>query len=308
MKTNQYIFLLVLFIGFTACGGEQKKGEKRIAPMPAVQKTVTKNDLLKMSLEGKVRSLEIKSFVVKEDGITERSVPGDNAERVTDMLYTFNEQGNILTETGYMGPERKEFSVKKYAYDEVGLLRRSELTTTDKTMHSLSEFFYDDKGLLKEKTNLLEQTLVDENGKKRFLRKSQKQLAKAYQGENATETELYENDTLCEKSTWKYNEKGNVQEILSNDVRNNKQLTIKTTYDARGNKTGTWFMNEADTVNSNTYVYNDKNDPEIVQLALSGRRWKFTYEYDEQGNWVVQNQYDETGKLIYRVRRKYTYY
>ncbi|HYG51097.1 MAG TPA: hypothetical protein VD905_09355, partial [Flavobacteriales bacterium] len=110
------------------------------------------------------------------------------------------------------------------------------------------------------------------------------------------------------KSAWRYNEKGDVIEISNVDVRRNKKMIIKSSYDRQGNRTGTWVITDHDTINANTYAYNAKNNPELVQLASNGKQWKYTYEYDEQGNWVVQNQYDEAGILVYRIHRKYSYY
>ncbi|HYG52147.1 MAG TPA: hypothetical protein VD905_14645, partial [Flavobacteriales bacterium] len=147
--------VVILMMLVAACGGDQKRPVRRIAPLPQVRKIIPKNDLQKMKLEGKVRSMEVNSYVVKEDGVTERSVPGDNAERVSDALFTFNQQGNLLSETTYAGPDRKIVSTKKFEYDEQGLLRRMELKTSDNLMHSLTEFFYDENGLLKEKSVLL---------------------------------------------------------------------------------------------------------------------------------------------------------
>ena len=108
-----------------------------------------------------------------------------------------------------------------------------------------------------------------------------------------------EKKSLSDKSTFKYNVKGNM--IEWNQYNANGSLSSKSKYDEKGNMIESISYNANGSLFSKqTYKYDEKGNmiEDISYDADDGSLWsKKTYKYDEKGNEIEYNDYNADGSL-----------
>lgn len=180
---------------------------------PIVEKT--KSDAEDLGLKGKVKSVK-QSF--EYDDKTKQTYEG----KLDEFEILFNEKGNFTRKTAFSIPTGKTTSITVYGYlngkrvSNVKSVRYQNYEESDKDNFTEYQYFYDEKGYLKE--------YAEGNIKSIF----------NYAPNLREETKFYNGDKIIEPITTKYDENGNEIE------QSNKSFFTTFTYesfDVKGNWT-----------------------------------------------------------------------
>ncbi len=290
--------------------------------------SVPKNDLGKMNLKGKVKSIQERSYGSTPDGTIVLPTPGDNAEQTLDMDISFDQNGNKIKEVDYIGNEI--FSTRTFEYDSKGHLTKEEYVTTDLKFHTINQYTYDDMG------RQLEEKRIWENHYDSIPQKFNSKVTntKFDQKGNPLEQKNEVDGKLKTIKTIVYNNQGKpVEEIVTLDGKpasttkmtydkqgnllkssvfdeNNQEVFVSTyTYDKNGNQTSSEdnFLQTSQIVKGTEYTYDKNNYIITAKGRLDDEPWTYSYTFDAQGNWIEQKQANSMGTL-YVIKRTIEYW
>ncbi len=256
------------------------------------------NDLTKMELKGKVKSLrEITYEVIDKFGEIEKT------KKVKDVEYIFDLKGNKIKELFYNQTGFADFIVK-YDYDVKTYKIKSKTIMINNFLSSKTIYGYD-------KTNkLIHEKEYDSNGdinSKTLYSYSNDKLSEIVKYNYNKEDKKFE---IWDKTTYKYNQ----YSLMSQEIYETfflKQSIDKTDYlyNDRGKLIEKNYINgsmrELDT--KSQYVYNEKE--ELIELRMYGNNepWIEKYSYN-QGNLIelLIEKYKNT-KLNETILKNYSF-
>lgn len=191
-------------------------------------------------------------------------------------VYTYDDQGNMLSENiYYMGSEEPSYT-RIYTYDEQG--RKLTYQYSSKHYSSLTEYVYNEQGVQTEALN--------------------------YNDKNV----------LSSRTAYTYDEQGNVikEQCYDNDGNTSHRINCEYTYNEQGKvltkkETGSW----GDKLFEYTYDEQGRLSTETWNLGENGFIKYFEYNYDEQGILFEKKQStnvsDMGGPLTYDGLFEYVY-
>lgn len=234
--------------------------------------TTYNNDLMKMNLNGKVKSLtKLGYHVVEENGVM---IKGNKYEGRFQEIYLFNKEGNV-TETKQIESNGDLYNRHLFTYNTKGILIESEWHS-EFGKETVSEYKYDNR------ENLIEWKINNVEGNR-----SQRYIYKYDDKANQIESNWYSTDsTLTIKSISVYDDKGN--KIVENYFNSKGELDDKSTYK---------YDDKGDIIESKLYELN------------SNTVYKFKYEFDGIGNVIRTDKIkvNENDKLIRKSFETFTY-
>ena len=305
MQKTYYAVLLLVLYSTLASGQRQHRETDRNSD----------------GLAGKVKSIAIKEYA-----------PADDASLKENLLESIVKQ---YDERGYLS-EIKEFSPSET------VIQRQVFTYVKKG-NRREEMLYDEEGVLLEKTvmklnsagNPVQSVVSNASGnavqKNTYLYDEKDRLLK----QNGYDAK----GKLSEKSYYIYNEKGLLFQYLSFNEFENKKILYKydanknpvemTVYDSKTNAflekivqkfdekknvVETNYLDEKNGLKSSTRCKYDEKGNTVEYMTLDAAKnitdvYTFSYQYDNQGNWVMQTAYKGKDKQMEsRTERIIEYY
>lgn len=288
-----------------------------VAPLAAQKKN---NDLHEQNLLGKVKSVEEWEYNAETaDG---KVVIDKEMGAVSHHMTQFNRRGNVEEEKSY-DSEGKQIGKTKYKYSEVGdLMESSEynekgkcfgrsvytynsyrqpatltLFRSDGTMETGTYHYGSAKQL---------DSLVWKGGKS--IRREIYLYNKALQ---LSEKQVLEGGQCTERTSYQYDEAGRIVKE-THSTADGKQHSTLSAYDADGRLKSVTQQGAAGLQESRTCWEYDKNGNILVETWYNEHnvrnvRSTCEYTYDEEGNWTQQLWYDD-GKAFSIIQRKLIYY
>ena len=266
------LFFIVLVLSLVACTSENNTNESsNTTTTDSTQNVATTaakkvdNDWAKKNLKGQPQSREIWVYeaAVKDGYVTNGALKGGRKS-------TYNQDGNELESVTY-NAAKEEMGTWKYQYDANG--KCTESTFADGRVNRRLVYTYDDKG-------------------------------------NRTTCEEMVNDELVKKTTYEYDAQGREIAILDVFVSGNIQTKREHQYDGQGNKQETNIYDEEGNLNlKQFYVYNAEGK-EIERSIFNGNNtpsYKRKFKYDEKGNAVGNLAFDADGKVNASDCSKFSY-
>ena len=246
------------------------------------------NDLAEQKLTGKVKSLTEYSYKVKKVNGKQQDIL--NAK----SIYNYNQLGNKTNEYTYNADGSID-TRSVFTYDNNGLLTQEDSYNPDGSTGFTNVYKYDKRG------NMISVKLYDTYGSL-FLRTSSEYDANDNETKEINYTQSVEKDkhkdVILNKTTWRYDEKGNMveEEYYEGDSTITKETTYK--YDDNGNKI-VQNKSEGNMSLKSTYKYNSLGIPvEEIQFDANGVfAVKIIYAYDEKGNEIEESYYDKDNSL-----------
>jgi YD repeat-containing protein len=301
-KTSKFIILLLSVFCITGCTVKQN------------------NDIKKLNLRGKVKSVKTTSFeaVEKSGEITkgaELKIYNYNERNETNYQYVLFEQSGRITESLFntMGA-RDEAEIRNIIkYNDKGLIIENReycvYGVSNEHTEVVTTFTYDKNNLLIEVKNGDNNSVCykyDKNGYKieektiqKTIDENSKQIIDNYEfvmnfknDESGCKIEEY---STSNKNTFKYNGKKELVEEQQFSILADGSLQLNTIciykYDKNGNITDKTYKNGKGEISSwKTYKYNEN---EFVQEIISFDNFRetnnkefFKYEYDNNKNWI----------------------
>lgn len=231
--------------------------------------TNSKNDLTESNLKGEVWKIQETSYEGEEK--FGEYVVGDK-NYWGHSYYEFNKAGNI-TVSKRLDDDGETTSLSKYTYD--------------KSDNCISIETYEDDELTQKQVNVIDKNKIievkvfDKDGELESVHKYE------YSGNAISGGRIFDKD-------------GNIANTFTNELKNGL-LTKQIVNDSIGGK-----------VRISSFVRNDDGDV-IEQVTkypkdTSEYKYTFTYEYDDNRNWVKQYQFDEEKKIEDILVRNIVYY
>lgn len=224
-----------------------------------------------------------------------------NSEGKIDFkkVITYDNKGNKLTENE--SNEKGEVRVKEsFKYDDKNNLINKDTQFFDGNLDAKTVFEYDKKG------NLIKQHLYREGS----------WLTEIYSkrienGITIKEIQSKSEKQKKEKKILKYNDKGNVIEESEYDAKGNLLERITYKYDAEGREIEVNWENPNGFLVYSKYIktYNDRGILSGVKYVYPNgniEQYVYSYEYDNQGNWIKKILYINDRPSI--TERKIEYY
>jgi len=246
-----------------------------------------------------------------------RSKMVDKSWKGKDTIYTsyfwytygYNEKGNLSEETQYNSDGAIIYRTR-YHYNETGnLIKKQEYNPEG--IYSSVAYQYDEKG---NNTAVLIYNSENERSADRI-----KTFTYNPTGKLVTETDSI-HYRYGSKTTYDYDEHGNLIEKKDFSPNDNKVLTLSSIYnykyDAQGNlieENISRLNNKNVVTHSSTYSYkydalgNKIAENRITPEAKAASNHVYVYKYDKMNNWVKWTEYKDN-KRIHVKKRKLTYY
>ncbi|MFJ1427832.1 hypothetical protein ACILD6_04405 [Capnocytophaga canimorsus] len=271
-----------------------------------------KNDLQKVELKGKVKSVRTAGYtVVEKFGEIRKGKITDlddfinfgsffDSFNLIDGLCVYNEKGDIIEINRYNSDGSLNWK-GVYKYDNKGNKIEENGYNSDGSFVSKMIYKYDDKD------NLIEENWSDSSGN-------------IYDGPtykyddkgNQIEKNHYHSDGSFEgKQIYKYDDKGNQIELNNYNYDGDFVGKITCKYDDKGNKVEAEMHNDWNGFIRLIFKYDDKNN--VVEMNMydskegSEDKITFKYEFDTKGNWVKLINY-ENDKPELIIEREIEYY
>ena len=229
----------------------------------------TANDLSKQKLSGKVKSVTETSYRVKKVNGKQQSV--FNAKSSS----SYNTTGNKTNEYTYSNEGGLDNS-SVLTYDANGLLEQEDNYNADGSPGFTNVYKYDKRG------NIISTKLYDAFGSL-FLKTSSSYDSRDNETEEVNYTQVVEKDkhkdVVLNRTTWLYDEKGNMVEEQ-------------------------YFDGDSSVTRKTVNKYDNGNKIE-QKKSESGTTLKTTYKYDARGNVIEEIQYDADGNIAARITSGY---
>jgi len=274
MKTR-LVGILVSFIVLNSCSTVDRKD----------------NDLKKMDIYGKVKSIRVFSYeAVNKFGEILKGKRKIINSFSKDQNILFNEVGNQIEMDEY-NSDGSLYRKYIYKYDDKRNRIEENIYKSDGSLSRKITFKYDYKG------NQFEEKWCNSDGSL-YEKRNNKYDKKG----NQIEQKLYNSDgNFVSKNNSKFDGKGN--RIEWNLYNPDGSLFSKNTskYDDKGNNIefNSYLSDENFSKGDEkiTYKYNDKGNPiEMIVYNSDGRldiKRTYEYEYDNESNWILQIIFDD---------------
>lgn len=264
---------------------------------------IIENSWAQDNLKGKVKNFEeVSSNVNKLKGTTEKKL----------FFNEYNKKGYAIEKRDYRLQDKTIFK-----YDNKGnIVQRLVYSLTDHGSGPIGEriFEYDEEG-----------NLVTTKWSSSY--SQGKWMYKYDENGNQTEFIVHHRGKVYKRTNYKYNEKG---KVIEETLYNTDDLLVERAifdYDENGNKILIkMFAPDERLKFRSTYKYDDRNnrieeinflkfgdDKANLEYAIANdldkykEHFTFTYEYDNEGNWIKKTKYNN-GEVVFVSEREYTYY
>ncbi len=233
----------------------------------------------------------------------------ENNETIRDTAYTYNEHGDVLTQTVktthtyvYDGNEKtNEYVVEtsyQYTYDDEG--RVTKKITENPNITKTEEFVYNQQG------DVVNETCTDSTGviyikEFEFVYSDSGEITQITEVQNSY-TELTFDET--------FDDRGNITGQHSVTATDDRSNSTEYTYDEKGRVTKKVHTDPDGEINTFEYEYDDRNNvTKKTQRTELGNEFVYEYTYDDQNRVVKEvknsygsvtvttNEYDEHGNL-----------
>ena len=261
----------------------------------------SKSDLQELEVKGKVKSLRETSYkAINVSGKIQKGKRKTENSDEKDSFISFNEKGNKIERIEYTS-DGKTYEKLSYLYDDKGY---DTIIYNEKDSHNLIAKYvhkYDEKG------NLIERRHYNPDGSNDNI-----YTYKYDENKNLVEYNWFKKDgNFGSKDIYKYDTKGNMLEDAT--YKSDERLEWKITYE---------YNDSGNCVEENTYKgskfyikylkkFDDKGNQIEIDLCKEDgtpyRKYYQKYEYDKNGNWVMQTQF-EKDKPTYIYERELVYF
>ena len=219
----------------------------------------------------------------------------------TEELYTYDEQGNLLTHAmtspGYS-------AVNSYTYDDRGNLLSYQLISSDGEASAGCRYVYDDRGnVLREELTVGEDTAVtlytyddDDNMLREELYEngSAYRIDKRYENGLLTESVSLLDGIITDTTTYTYDKAGHCLTETVTYPDGTKHSTVYTYTDNGLLRSET--CTGPDSSYTHTYRYTDSGLLASERYSSGDYEYRFFYDYDERGNCVRMSYDDAEGE------------
>lgn len=207
--------------------------------------------------------------------------------------YTYNEQGVKTSEKAFdeYGDLMDDM---EYSVDTNGKILFAYKNYLDGSRDTIT-YRYDEKG------NLIEKELRSEDDEVEYLDKY------TYDGEHEIHHESWDEDNeLVFRKESIYDEKGNVVEDKTWESESNDTIRVVNEFDDAGQMCGvSSFSGDGKLLFRVDYERNEQGHITFVKEVSPGREVSTEFEYDEQGNALVQIEANGDGEINSRIERSF---
>jgi YD repeat-containing protein len=229
----------------------------------------------------------------------------------------YNEQDKVVEEYHY-DSDGKLVQEYQFMYDQNGFLREEILKQEDGFVAEHKTYEPDEKNnILKEFRHYMDgsfdtityhynaQGLVSK--KETIDPDGEQESTEEFEYENGLLTRFAimdsENEIITEKKIT-YDEKGNPEEVIDYDGSEGTAVRKVLEYFPSGTKKETLTYNDTDQLVEKVVMTED-SDGRLVQVVEENRAKKntITFEYDQAGNIIAQEELDRNGELVSKVHR-----
>jgi YD repeat-containing protein len=221
--------------------------------------------------------------------LTEESYLSDNSLEHR-YSYRYNESGQLVEEKLEEGDDFIS-EHKTMEYDNEGRLLRVKLHYLDDT-YDESEYHYDSKG------RLIERSVTDSDGE------AGNRTLITYNGDLLiSEKEFDQEGGIISGKSFEYDEKGN---LLSEEEEGTDFFRVAHTYDDAGLRTfSRKYDQEGHLIEKQSYMFDDQGrSTEVKEESRNGVEIQ-KIEYDERGNIIHQDSYNDKEELLSKIERQY---
>ncbi|MGO4291710.1 hypothetical protein [Chitinophaga sp. RAB17] len=252
-----------------------------------------------MHLNGKISS--ITSIKFGADTTAEGIVKGEPVYRDENTFAViFNDKGD-LSEKGRWNDNGKSDTKRIFKYDTIKNLKEEKEVAADGTVYRKFVSLF----------NTLGQEIewqMSEKGKGITAK-----VLSTYDaaGNKITDQSFYKKDRPGGKTTYQYNEKGQMIERIDRKADDTIDLIHHYTHDDTGNEIVYKNFKETDVLNRMSHYKYDQHNNMIEEQAFNSdgsadATYTYTYEYDGQNNWVKKVQF-VNNKARYIIEREIQY-
>jgi len=239
--------------------------------------TTTSNDLAAKLLKGNVKLVrEIDYAVIKKfDSIIKDHIGPSGTFLDVNRESEYNTSGMLIASVNYNNNNNIK-SEYKYEYDEFGnFIRESIHQKKDSSSYP----------------NMPEQNTRTE--------------IKYDNNRNKVEMTKYYYDRLKSKNTYKYDSGGNI--IEQNEYFEDGSLSVKSIYEyVDGNNVRIIDYNSKGQITKEvTNEFDDNGNKIEIFTKYTWTETRYTYSYDNQGNEIERNEFEENDKLRYKIESTY---